>query len=241
MSHSAIRILACLAWGLLLMPTVANGQPPEHFRPIDQAVEDLDLLATSLRHVPPSFEPNVAQSRLIQMNQHGTMLPGQTLPYYRIDKGVIARVDRLDYVAIDTKNKFHLNAAPRSEGAFLELIPANTIYELRSIESILASAQGDAEQQSPSDQVVANLIKSNLKVQLQTRIQTHIGSNKNLAKENRRVMVPLSVRPSYQQPKQMPRLSQSFDTKSTPHTPQTPMPNPPSPISSTKPDNAGTR
>ena len=220
------------------MPTVANGQPPEHFRPIDQAVEDLDPLATSLRHVPPSLEPNVGQSRLIQMNQHGAILPGQILPYYRIDKGVIARIDRLDYVTIDAKNKFHLNAAPRRGETFVELIPANTIYELRSIDSILASAQSDSEQQPPPDQVVANLIKSDLKVQLQAKIQTRIGSNKNPAREIRRVMVPLSVRPSYQQPKKMLRLSQLFDTKPTPHTPP---PNLPSSISSIKPDDAGTR
>ena len=238
MKRPAIWIPVCLAWSLLFMPTVANGQPPEHFRPIDQAVEDLDPLATSLRHVPPSFEPNVGQSRLIQMNQHGVILPGQTLPYYRIDKGVIARIDRLDYVAIDTKNKFHLNAAPRRGETFVELIPANTIYELRSIDSILASAQSDSEQQPPPDQVVANLIKSDLKVQLQAKIQTRIGSNKNPARKIRRVMVPLSVRPSYQQPKQMLRLSQSFDTKPTPHTPP---PNPPSSISSIKPDDASTR
>lgn len=95
--------------------------------PVDQAVGDLDGLSTSLRRREMGLRYDGEQTSLIEIAGEG--LGAKT--YYRLAPGLRARVDRMDYAVRVGRRDFALNIKPRVDGEFVELIPANTVFELR--------------------------------------------------------------------------------------------------------------
>ncbi len=113
----------------VMVPAVVFAQAG--MEPVDQAVGDLDPLSTSLRRVELGLRPDGEQTSLYRIDQPafnpnsddgGGYAPGEALPtapaYYRLAPGFRARLERMDYMRSG------------SDGQFVELIPANTVFEL---------------------------------------------------------------------------------------------------------------
>jgi hypothetical protein len=119
---------------LLTMTTALVAAPPEQWRPIDQAVEDLDALGTSLRRVEPGLRSDGEQTSLFQTPADEF---GQS-QLYRVGPGFRARVDRVDYLVRRDRRDVAFNVAPRRDGEFVELAPTQTVYELTPMPTIVA-------------------------------------------------------------------------------------------------------
>ena len=140
----AMRPLKILITMIALTAPAAHAQPHGgDLQPVDQAVADLDALATSLRQVQTGLRTDGEQTSLFvlrppQTNAYDTPR-GQTPPpwnanpqpiYYRIGPGFQARVNRMDYLIRTGKREFEINIKPPRDGQFFELIPANTVFDL---------------------------------------------------------------------------------------------------------------
>lgn len=104
--------------------------------PVDQAVGDLDPLARSQRTIQVGLRSTGEQTALFELRPDpaGRTTPGPLIDapvYYRVGPGFRARVDRLDYLVVTPEQTLGLNSAPRRDGEFYELIPANTVFDLR--------------------------------------------------------------------------------------------------------------
>jgi len=137
-------ILPILTALLLVATTHAQVQPTPQLTPVDQAVDDLDPLATSLRRIEPGLGSQPQQSTLFQIRQPlplqgqpltPTMLVPQPV-YYHITPGVTARVGRTDYLVAKPDNTLGLNIAPRRDGEFLQFAGPNTIFQLSAQPSL---------------------------------------------------------------------------------------------------------
>ncbi|MCX5662277.1 MAG: hypothetical protein NTW19_21570 [Planctomycetota bacterium] len=128
----ATPILACLA----LATCFAASAHAQTLVPVDQAVGDLDPLSRSQRSVQLGLRSTGEQSALFEVRPDPATLinlgPIYEAPsYYRIGPGFNAHVDRLDYLVATGKRSVATNQAPRRDGEFIELIPANTVFDLR--------------------------------------------------------------------------------------------------------------
>ena len=117
---------------LVLITCSTTWSAPLDFKPVDQAVGDLDPMATSLRRLEPGLSIYGQQTSLYQ---HGTaaefLSSGTAAPvYYRIGPGFCARFDRPDYLVPVGRGDLGRNISPRFDGEFRELIPANTVFDL---------------------------------------------------------------------------------------------------------------
>jgi hypothetical protein len=136
-----LRLAPCIL--LLLLTPLAVAAPPSQWLPVDQAVGDLDPLATSLRRVEVGqrssgeqtslyiYRPTIAQPNYDRPTWVTQGVGVQRPVYYRLGPGFLARVDRMDYLIRISKKNFALDVAPRHDGEFVELIPANTVFEVR--------------------------------------------------------------------------------------------------------------
>jgi hypothetical protein len=133
------------AWPLLIMliaaPALAG--PRDGLVPVDQAVADLDPLALSLRRVEAGLRDEGEQtSRLFAFTPDpstafaaGGALGRPVSPsYYRIGKGFVAKVDRITYLVRDPEGGVALNITPAKDGEFIEMIGANTVFDLRALD-----------------------------------------------------------------------------------------------------------
>jgi hypothetical protein len=120
---------------LLTMTTALVAAPPEQWRPIDQAVEDLDALGTSLRRVEPGLRSDGEQTSLFQVpaDEYGQS------QLYRVGPGFRARVDRVDYLVRRDRRDVAFNVAPRHDGEFVELAPTQTVYELTPMPAVVVN------------------------------------------------------------------------------------------------------
>ena len=137
-----VQTLKILITIVALTTTIASAQPHGDLQPVDQAVADLDLLATSLRHIQTGLRTDGEQTSLFVLKPSPTNAfdtPGQTPPpwgineqpvYYRIGPGFQAKVDRMDYLIRTGKRQFEINIKPLRDGEFFEMIPANTVFDL---------------------------------------------------------------------------------------------------------------
>jgi hypothetical protein len=115
---------------------------PEGWQPVDQAVGDLDRLSVSQRKVQIGLRYDGEQTSLFRAPRpigvpykpgYG---PNGPEPYYRVGPGFIARLPRVDYlVRVDRKHVAY-NIQPRHDGEFIELVTADTRFELRPLECI---------------------------------------------------------------------------------------------------------
>lgn len=124
---------------LLALPAFAIAQAPGQRLPIDQAVEDVDPLATSLRHVSDGLFVYGDHSRLFLNAGAGGDHRAATSDhnqkrYSRIGPGFHVRLDRPYYlvaVSADPREKiFDNNITPPVDGQFLELLSVDAVFDL---------------------------------------------------------------------------------------------------------------
>ncbi len=117
---------------ILILSVPLAADQPQRLVPVDQGVGDLDRLGTSLRDTQGGLRTSGEQTSLYQV------VPGDAegwsdanAPvYYRLAPGFRARVDRIDYLVVDRQGELATNVQPHQDGAFIELIPPNTVFEL---------------------------------------------------------------------------------------------------------------
>ena len=126
------RIICC---GTLLAALAAPGwsQIPAALESVDQAVEDLDLMATSMRRVPRGLRVEGEHTSLFKLNPG----PSGSAVYYRLGQGFIARFERMDYAVFRGKD-LHLNISPEHDREFIELVPPNMVFDLRPLKEVVA-------------------------------------------------------------------------------------------------------
>ena len=163
-----LAILIVLTW-----VCAASGQELLQKPPVDQTVSDLDPLGTSLRWVEPGNAQFSNRVRLYRLDESGVdpatglIFPGQYL--YR-SPGVQARLDRPQYLSLSpfstpNHSQMVINAAPAVDGAFIEMIPPNTFFDL-----VLRPDPRSSPANPYGDQSQANGVRMN------TRIDTRIDS-----------------------------------------------------------------
>lgn len=115
-------VAACLT-GSAAPPAAAQEAPL-----VDRAVGDLDTLATSSRYLDPAYGNDLNRARLYQLRTAD--LQAGTRPQYRFEApGFRATFDQPDYLTL-SEDGVGLNRAPLYDGAFIELIPPNTVFDL---------------------------------------------------------------------------------------------------------------
>jgi hypothetical protein len=141
---------------------------PAEPQPIDQAVGDADKLATSLRRVDVGLRSDGEQTSLFRVQ------PSQYLPqtFLRVAPGLRARVERVDYLIRTGKKTFEMNISPRRDGQFLELVPANTVFDLRPVERAIPSTPLAPDDESPAvNAVVDSRVDGAIDGQVSNRVE----------------------------------------------------------------------
>lgn len=170
------RSLRYAAVSVLWLITAATGSamPPQHLQAVDQAVEDLDPLAKSMRRIEPGLDQYGQHSSLFRRVGRAGAL-NRVPVYYRIGPGFIARVDRIDYIVRDDENGLTVNEAPKAEGEFIELIGPNTVYELSPITTPRQPETPGSSQHEADNRIWQNMrIDTRIDGRIDTRIDTHI-------------------------------------------------------------------
>ena len=110
---------------------------PDALAPVDQTVGDLDPLARSLRRVDPGNQRFSARTRLLrrQPGRPGAAPAGANAPrQYRFEApGVQAWLRRPEYLvrSNDYGQDVARNRAPAQDGDFREIVPPDTVFDLR--------------------------------------------------------------------------------------------------------------
>jgi len=128
-----------------LMPAASVSAQTQAFSPVDQAVADLDPLATSFRRIHPSLAVYNPNSSIYQIggsdplrNAAGSVDPrtGLAVPRNFVfeQPGVRVFLNRPDYLVLTNEDlrrpEFGLNVAPVIDRAFIELIPPGAVFDL---------------------------------------------------------------------------------------------------------------
>ncbi len=107
---------------------------PVAWEPVDQTVADLDLRATSLRHVEQGISVYGQSGTLYRRTDTDSnwLTAGAPLSqqYMMRRPGFTAYIDQPDYLVIDQTGELSLNHAPSADGHYLSLIPPNTVFDL---------------------------------------------------------------------------------------------------------------
>ncbi len=134
MQPRLIILIGSLVVGGIFLPSRAWAQ---QLVPVDQAVGDLDLLATSFRHVETGLRSDGQETALYQLVPSGFpgslampgIAPGQTPIYYRTGPWVPLPASRMDYLVITPDGNWGFDVAGRKDNYFIELVPANVVYD----------------------------------------------------------------------------------------------------------------
>jgi len=114
-------------------PAVAQNDPVD-WQPVDQTVADLDLRATSSRRVEPGIGVYGQSGGLYQRTDPLSGWPAEgtalSQTYQLRQPGFTAYLDRPDYLVTDRQGEVRLNAAPSTDGTYVDLIPPNTVFDL---------------------------------------------------------------------------------------------------------------
>lgn len=157
-------------------------------QPVDQTVEDVDPLATSLRRVEPG---NALYSDRIRIYEFGPPSPlgmdrssfqrdpatGLAMPqqYRYVAPGVQAWLNRPDYLVRTGPDRRDIgfNVAPYADGAFVEVVPPGTVFDLIPRPQILARPTPLAEETAfwPDQRLDARL-----DLRLNTRVDLRLGA-----------------------------------------------------------------
>jgi len=137
------RIVLPILLASLLLASAARAQAPVNDdRPIDQNVEDVDPRAVSFRVIDPGNAKYPTRSMIVERAHQASWsqlgLPALDQPpglpdtrkYEYRAPGVRARMDRPDYLVIDQTGEPAFNRVPMMDGAFEELPPPNTVFDL---------------------------------------------------------------------------------------------------------------
>ena len=131
--------------------------PPAGWQPVDQAVGDLDPLSSNMRVVQPGLRTIGEQTSLFRVD--ADVVKGSTLAsdrasihnpthggttYVRTGHGFRALYARPDYLVLVGRRHFDRNVAPRFDGEFVELVPADTVYDLTPLPSVATVSVGSA-------------------------------------------------------------------------------------------------
>jgi hypothetical protein len=142
--------MRAIAIAILFGVCGAASAVPEGWQPVDQAVADLDKLSVSQRVVQVGLRYDGEQTSLFRApvppQASGVPYkpgygPDGEAPYYRVGPGFIARLPRVDYVVRVGREHSAYNIKPRKDGEFIELVTANTFFELRPLEAIAAKVR----------------------------------------------------------------------------------------------------
>ncbi len=124
---------------LLALAASAGAQttPPPGWHMVDQGVGDLDPLSTSLRNVRGGLRYNSPAglfAPVVLDPAHAPYRPpGLALPlYYRVEPGVRAKVERIDYLIPLGHGAYGLNIN-HQDGRFIELAGPNTVFDLTPV------------------------------------------------------------------------------------------------------------
>lgn len=116
--------------------------PVDHAQltPVDQAVTDLDPLATSLRQIETGLNVYGQDTLLYRIAPGNSTfnLNGYRPTFLRLGPGFQAQVNRIDYLSLVSdplpdqirSKDMAINAQPRIDGAFAELIGPDTVFDL---------------------------------------------------------------------------------------------------------------
>lgn len=148
---------------------------------VDQAVQDLDPLATSLRRMNPGNALYNNDGRIYQLRPPGPWtqaglpaldnLTGLNMPQQYIYRapGVQAYMDRPDYLvrpgAMSTRRR---NVAPHGDGKFVEMIPAGVVFDL------VPRQPGAQVQPQAADDWVDHRIDGRIDNRIDGRIETQL-------------------------------------------------------------------
>ncbi len=149
-----LRLWICL---VLLAVLATTGQAQDYII-VDQAVEDLDPLATSLRQRERGLNIYGEQSSLFRRSPD---LQDDARTYYRVGPGYRATLDRIDYVVITGPETIEMNVAPPRDGEFHEIVPPNTVFDLRPVSPDLAIT-GVLDVNGPPQPPPPNLVDARL-------------------------------------------------------------------------------
>lgn len=111
---------------------------------VDQAVSDLDPLTVGMRRVEPGIKIDDGEHTLLYAvyspDMPSALSPvmkyGQLMPmpvYYRMGQGFRARMDRMDYLIQIDRRHYESNVSPKVDGRFIEVAPANMVFDLRPL------------------------------------------------------------------------------------------------------------
>ena len=155
---AALLLVASLTAGLIAAPA--------DWRPVDQTVEDLDLLARSLRRIEPGLNVNGQQTSMFRVAEGA---PGHARSHYvRVGPGFRMVLDQPEYLVVDGSDSIALNRAARHEGEYLELIPANAVFDLRPL------GQFAGEQPKAQPPPAPNFIDARIDGRVDGRIRTAV-------------------------------------------------------------------
>jgi|GEM_PF-5267899 len=171
-SSDILRMMRRILISAVIWLTFAGASSAfAQLQPVDQAVGDLDRLSTSLRHVQPGLRhdgeqtslyttPQASPASLPSLNKtYSLTAPVSQHPaYLRVGPGFTAQMDRPDYIVRRGRKGTASNIAPRRDGEFAEVIPANTVFIINPNSQAPVAAptnqpqQEEEPQQSQADQ-----------------------------------------------------------------------------------------
>ncbi|MBI1337529.1 MAG: hypothetical protein GC164_11265 [Phycisphaera sp.] len=143
----------------------AAALPPEGATVVDQAVSDLDPLATQLRKKEWGLAQVGENTALYRIDKpiaqtfadlatylNPALNPTHNRLYYRVGQGYRARLTQPDYLIKFDEDMFHRplyvrNVPPVVDGKFVELVPDNTVYELSTTPMFVPAASATPDSQ----------------------------------------------------------------------------------------------
>jgi len=137
---------------MLAVSALATEPTQQKLTLVDQAVGDIDKLARSMRVVPQGLHSVDKSHHLYRLDLQGVdartaidlTMPLHRRAYYRISPGVIAGMDEPNYLVRrgrlpGTRQDVAINASPDRDGAFVELVPPNTVFILSPSSYLLSN------------------------------------------------------------------------------------------------------
>ncbi|MCC6581407.1 MAG: hypothetical protein IT440_13300 [Phycisphaeraceae bacterium] len=198
-----------MVWtGLAVLAANAAAADPM-LNPVDQGVGDLDALSTSLRSAERGLRIDGEQTSLFAL-PYGSAITQDTsvqarTAYLRLAPGFAAKVDRMEYLVRQGEEDLGTNVAPRHDGEFVEVIPANTVFILDPAAQLPHAAAAEPTPSAPNQLVampvnaqVDNRVEGRLSTKLDNKVTAKPGvsrtSNLNPAAAGWYTPAPLQVR-----------------------------------------------
>ena len=172
--RAAIFALSISLAGAAAGQTISGQLVPEQFRPVDQVVGDLDPLSQSMRQVSAGLRYDGEHTNLFEVFDFDAQ-PHRQPAYYQISPGYTARVPRMDYLVRKGERDYAYNQLARYDGEFVELVPADTVFELRPLNQLANDEPTDDEFEGlPPPNTINTRIDSTINTYIDGTINTQI-------------------------------------------------------------------